>query len=234
MSLPATLLFDYPTIEALADFLAPACGIESDASDSAAERRRSQTTLDMAALSDADAEALLLEELEHGISRTRGMTDGRDASDAAMTPVKRALLEIRELRARLAQAEAERLEPIAIIGMGMRFPGGVNDAGQLCQAAVVRRRCHRRHSGRPLVARCAVFRDPDAPGKMITRRGGFIDEIDRFDAEFFGISPREAASMDPQQRLLLEVTLGGAGGCRSCAGQPGRLAQRGLSRHLQQ
>ncbi len=134
------------------------------------------------------------------------MTVGNDASDAAMTPVKRALLEIRELRARLAQAEAERFEPIAIIGMGMRFPGGVSDAASFARLL---------WSGGDAIGDIPADRwsldalysdDPDAPGKMITRRGGFIDEIDRFDAEFFGISPREAASMDPQQRILLEVT----------------------------
>lgn len=96
-------------------------------------------------------------------------------------------------------------EPIAIIGIGCRFPGGANDPktfwsllenGVDAIAEVPEDRWNLR-----------TFYDPDRqkPGKTYTRWGGFIERIDQFDAEFFGISPREAALIDPQQRLLLEV-----------------------------
>ena len=123
-----------------------------------------------------------------------------------LSPVKRALLEIRELRARLAALEAAKTpQPIAIIGMGMRLPGGVADADSM--AALL-------WSGRDAIglvppdrwnAEALYHPDPDAPGRLTTQRGGFIDMVDQFDAEFFGISPREAVAMDPQQRLMLEV-----------------------------
>ncbi len=95
-------------------------------------------------------------------------------------------------------------EPIAIIGLGCRFPGASNPEAfwqLLC-------------SGTDAIREVPADRwdvdalydpDPTVPGKMSTRWGGFLDQVDRFDAGFFGISPREAASMDPQQRLLLEV-----------------------------
>lgn len=128
-----------------------------------------------------------------------------DAAGAELSPIKRALLEIRELRARLAQLEAERNEPIAIVGMSMRLPGGVHDAASF-EALL--------WEGRDAIGPIPASRwstdelydpDVDAPGKMVTRFGGFLEGVDQFDAEFFGIAPREAECMDPQQRLLLEL-----------------------------
>jgi acyl transferase domain-containing protein len=124
----------------------------------------------------------------------------------ALSPVKRALLEIRDLKAQLARAQAALHEPVAIVGMGMRLPGGANDAQSFAQLL---------WSGTDAISEIPRERwpvdellsdDPDAPGRMTTRHGGFIEHVDQFDAEFFGISPREAASMDPQQRLMLQVS----------------------------
>ena len=119
--------------------------------------------------------------------------------------VKRALLEIRELRAQLAAATKDVRAPIAIIGMALRLPGEVNDLASFERMLF---------GGEDPIVDIPADRwpiasfyssDPDAPGKMTTRQGGFIESVDRFDAAFFGISPVEAASMDPQQRLLLEI-----------------------------
>jgi thioester reductase-like protein len=120
--------------------------------------------------------------------------------------LKRALLKIQELRQRLAAAERSRYQPIAVLGMGCRFPGGADDPSLFWELL---------RAGRDAVSEVPGERwrsddyfdpDPDRPGKMASRWGGFLaGGIDRFDAGFFGISPREAASLDPQQRLLLEV-----------------------------
>jgi acyl transferase domain-containing protein len=116
-----------------------------------------------------------------------------------------AALEIRSLRDKLETVEKAQKEPLAIIGMGCRFPGKANDPESLwrllCDGvdAVTEVPANRWNAD--------VFYDPDpmTPGKANTRWGGFLEEIDLFDPYFFGISPREAAYMDPQQRLLLEV-----------------------------
>ncbi len=123
-----------------------------------------------------------------------------------LTPVKRALIEIRQLRAELEETRRSRREPIAIVGMAMRLPGGVTTPERFWQALA---------DGEDLIGAIPPERwqaseylnaDPDHPGTMYDRHGGFLQGVDEFDAEFFGINPREAASMDPQQRLLLELT----------------------------
>src|SRR5262245_32586082 len=97
------------------------------------------------------------------------------------------------------------VEPIAIIGIGCRLPGGVRSPADLWTLLV---------GGVDGVVEVPSDRwsltatyhpDSSRPGRASTRWGGFLDEIDRFDAQFFGISPREAALADPQHRLLLEV-----------------------------
>ncbi|MGP3974371.1 type I polyketide synthase [Streptomyces sp. 8N114] len=107
--------------------------------------------------------------------------------------VKQALLTIKKLQARLDAEQRARTEPIAIIGMGCRLPGG---------AASPEEFWHLVDEGVDAVTE--VPRDRWEAGTVPW--GGFLSSVDTFDAAFFGIAPREAKAMDPQQRLLLEVT----------------------------
>ncbi|WNG59048.1 type I polyketide synthase [Archangium gephyra] len=115
------------------------------------------------------------------------------------------LVKIRKLEARLEQAEAARREPIAIVGMACRLPGGVEAPEDLWELMVKGVDATSELPPGRWDAEALYDPDPQAKGKIRTKRGGFLKDVDRFDARFFGISQREAERMDPQQRLVLEV-----------------------------
>ena len=126
--------------------------------------------------------------------------------------LEEARAEVERLRAELAERDKENhqsrtiREPIAVVGMGCRYPGGVRTPDDFWQLL---------SSGRDILREIPNERwdveahyDPEmtVPGKMYVRHGHYLDDIDQFDPQFFGLSPREAESLDPQQRLVMEIS----------------------------
>jgi len=173
--LNSTLLFDYPSIESLADYLArEVIGLEA-ASESEAEV-------------EAEADQALDESAYAGLSEAQ--------LKLLLSRAERKLLR-RERQAHL---------PIAVVGMACRLPAGIATPDQFWEFL------QQQGDGITEVPKDRWDADelydpePGVPGKVCTRSGGFVSDIDKFDADLFGISPREAEQVDPQQRFLLEVS----------------------------
>src|ERR1039458_1238082 len=210
LRLPATLIFDHPSAQHVADLIdadlidaelisdrdAPASGED--------EIRQALHSIPTSRLRDAGLMDSLLELADVRVTSPDREQAGPGDAGSAAAESHQDTARLREHNRRLT---AQLHEPIAIVGMACRFPGGVTSPEDLWRLVT---------SGTDAISPLpadrgwdlSVVRDPEARHHdgYYARAGGFLDSPAEFDARFFGISPREALAMDPQQRLTLELT----------------------------
>ena len=191
---PVTLIFEFPTIAALAKHLS------GEAVAVVADGKPKRERADVTGLSDSQLNELVQREL----ARLRVLA-GESAEASHLSPLQQLALAVSDARQRIEEVQRSESEPIAIVGMGCRFPGNVDTPDKFWKLLI---------DGVDAIGEVPPERwdvdqffdaEPGMPGKANTRWGGFLPDVDRFEPEFFGVSPREASFIDPQQRLLLEV-----------------------------
>ena len=150
------------------------------------------------------------------------------ASNETLTQLKKALAAIKELRARLDETQQAQREPIAVIGMGCRFPGGANSPEEYWELLANGVDAISETPSQRWDAELLYDPDPEAMGKVASPFGGYLDQIDQFDPYFFGIAPKEAAQMDPATAVTATGSLGGSGRRRTQPRQSGGQPHRGI------
>ncbi|MGW2256227.1 type I polyketide synthase, partial [Kitasatospora sp. NPDC001660] len=184
LRLPATLAFDHPNAEAVTDHIVTELGARTAAASGEAS------------LAEADLRAAL-QSIPTRRLRDAGLVDALlDLADDRVRPVDPTATDLPGTPTEV------RHDPIAIVGMACRYPGGVTTPEELWRLVT---------SGADAISPFPADRGWDLSAlrtedSYYTREGGFLDGAAEFDPDFFGISPREALAMDPQQRLTLELS----------------------------
>jgi acyl transferase domain-containing protein/acyl carrier protein len=205
LRLPATLVFDHPSAQHVADLIDAELISDRDVPASGEDEiRQALHSIPTSRLRDAGLMDSLLDLADVRVTSPDREQDREQASPGETGESQQDTARLRERNRRLT---AQLHEPIAIVGMACRFPGGVTSPEELWRLV---------SSGTDAISPLpadrgwdlSVLRDPEArhPDGYYARAGGFLDSSADFDAGFFGVSPREALAMDPQQRLTLELT----------------------------
>src|SRR3984893_1998810 len=130
-----------------------------------------------------------------------------DQLQHATEALRKALVQVERLKTKNRALLERSGEPIAIVGMSCRFPGGVDSPDSLWDMVADKREVMSEFPADRGGDLAGLFDDdPDAPHKCYARAGGFVDDVAGFDAGFFGVSPSEALATDPQHRMLLELS----------------------------
>ena len=203
VELQAAIIFNHPTVRRIAAYLLTSLSPGEE---------RAPVPVRILDSSEAQAKALscdatgLTQAIDSAVSEVldpqRWSADLDESEENRFN--RKALAAILSLQSEVDRLRSRTVEPVAVIGLSCRYPGA-NDPEAFWRIF---------DEGRDEITEIPASRwdaathydaDPDMPGKMNTRWGGFLSDVEMFDAGFFGISPREALSLDPQQRILLEV-----------------------------